>query len=101
MGDHLALLSESQPFQDIDLSPGQVLQGVGLGLWVADRHRMAAMVGGVIGLQHASMAVYNAYADRVPVLIRIEPDRFISRLGGDFNLEPPPAPPRKREDGSY
>ncbi|WP_416412813.1 intermembrane transport protein PqiB [Pantoea sp. App145] len=24
---------------------------------------------------------------RVPVLIRIEPDRFISRLGGDFNIE--------------
>ncbi len=24
---------------------------------------------------------------RIPVLIRIEPDRFISRLGGDFNLE--------------
>lgn len=24
---------------------------------------------------------------RVPVLIRIEPDRFVNRLGGDFNLE--------------
>ncbi|QKJ86638.1 intermembrane transport protein PqiB [Paramixta manurensis] len=24
---------------------------------------------------------------RIPVLIRIEPDRFINRLGGDFNLE--------------
>lgn len=30
-------------------------------------------------------ALDNDY--RVPVLIRIEPDRFISRLGGDFNLE--------------
>ena len=28
---------------------------------------MLALVHGNIGLQHASMAVYNAYADRVPV----------------------------------
>src|SRR6185295_1569286 len=30
---------------------------------------MLALVHGNIGLQHASMAIYNAYADRVPVLI--------------------------------
>src|SRR5438445_1472964 len=30
---------------------------------------MLAIVHGNIGLQHASMAVYNAYADRVPVMI--------------------------------
>ena len=30
---------------------------------------MLAIVHGNIGLQHASMAIYNAYADRVPVLI--------------------------------
>ncbi len=30
---------------------------------------MAAFVHGTIGLQHASMAIYNAYGDRVPVLI--------------------------------
>ena len=30
---------------------------------------MAAMIGGIIGLQHASMAIYNAYADRVPILV--------------------------------
>jgi acetolactate synthase-1/2/3 large subunit len=30
---------------------------------------MAAMIGGIIGLQHASMAIYNAYADRVPMLL--------------------------------
>ena len=30
---------------------------------------MLAIVHGNIGLQHASMAVYNAYADRVPVYI--------------------------------
>jgi acetolactate synthase I/II/III large subunit len=30
---------------------------------------MAAMVHGTVGLQHAAMAVYNAYCDRVPVYI--------------------------------
>src|SRR3989475_5451366 len=30
---------------------------------------MLAVVHGNIGLQHASMAIYNAYADRVPVFI--------------------------------
>ena len=30
---------------------------------------MMAMLHGTIGLQHASMAIYNAYADRVPVYI--------------------------------
>jgi acetolactate synthase I/II/III large subunit len=30
---------------------------------------MLALVHGNIGLQHASMAIYNAYADRVPVII--------------------------------
>jgi acetolactate synthase I/II/III large subunit len=30
---------------------------------------MAAMVHGTVGVQHASMAIYNAYADRIPVLI--------------------------------
>ena len=29
---------------------------------------MAALVHGAVGLQHASMAIYNAWADRVPVL---------------------------------
>jgi acetolactate synthase I/II/III large subunit len=30
---------------------------------------MAAMIHGVVGVQHASMAIYNAYADRIPVLL--------------------------------
>ena len=30
---------------------------------------MAAMVHGVVGVQHASMAIYNAWADKVPVFI--------------------------------
>jgi thiamine pyrophosphate-dependent acetolactate synthase large subunit-like protein len=30
---------------------------------------MAAMVQGTVGLQHATMAIYNAWCDRVPVLI--------------------------------
>jgi acetolactate synthase I/II/III large subunit len=34
-----------------------------------DGRPMLALVHGNIGLQHASMAIYNAYADRVPVLV--------------------------------
>jgi thiamine pyrophosphate-dependent acetolactate synthase large subunit-like protein len=30
---------------------------------------MMIMAHGTVGLQHASMAIYNAYADRVPVYI--------------------------------
>lgn len=30
---------------------------------------MAALLHGVVGLQHASMAIYNAWADRVPVIV--------------------------------
>jgi acetolactate synthase I/II/III large subunit len=30
---------------------------------------MAALIYGVLGLQHASMAVYNAWADRVPIVM--------------------------------
>jgi acetolactate synthase I/II/III large subunit len=30
---------------------------------------MVAMVHGTVGVQHASMAIYNAYADRIPILI--------------------------------
>jgi len=33
------------------------------------RKPMACMVHGTVGLQHASMAIYNAFADRVPMLI--------------------------------
>jgi acetolactate synthase I/II/III large subunit len=30
---------------------------------------MAALIYGVLGLQHASMAIYNAWADRVPIMM--------------------------------
>jgi acetolactate synthase I/II/III large subunit len=33
------------------------------------RKPMAAMVHSTVGLQHASMAMYNAYADRAPILV--------------------------------
>lgn len=39
------------------------------GYYKVAKKPMAAMIGGVIGTQHASMAIYNAYADRVPMLI--------------------------------
>jgi thiamine pyrophosphate-dependent acetolactate synthase large subunit-like protein len=30
---------------------------------------MMVMAHGTVGLQHASMAIYNAYADRVPLIV--------------------------------
>ena len=35
----------------------------------AEGHPMATLLHGVIGVQHASMAIYNAYVDRVPVVM--------------------------------
>src|SRR5215475_14155018 len=39
------------------------------GYYKVAKKPMACMVHGTVGLQHASMAIYNAYADRVPMLI--------------------------------
>jgi acetolactate synthase-1/2/3 large subunit len=33
------------------------------------RKPMAALVHGTVGLQHAAMAIYNAYADRAPIVV--------------------------------
>lgn len=35
----------------------------------AEGRPMAALLHGVIGVQHAAMAIYNAYVDRVPILM--------------------------------
>ncbi len=35
----------------------------------ADGKPMLALLHGVIGIQHAAMAIYNAYCDRVPVFM--------------------------------
>jgi len=35
----------------------------------AEGKPMAALLHGVIGVQHAAMAIYNAYVDRVPVIM--------------------------------
>jgi thiamine pyrophosphate-dependent acetolactate synthase large subunit-like protein len=39
------------------------------GYYKVARKPMACMVHGTVGLQHAAMAIYNAYADRVPMLV--------------------------------
>jgi thiamine pyrophosphate-dependent acetolactate synthase large subunit-like protein len=39
------------------------------GYFKAEGKPMAVMVHGTVGLQHAAMAIYNAYCDRVPVYI--------------------------------
>jgi acetolactate synthase I/II/III large subunit len=39
------------------------------GYYKVAKKPMACMVHGTVGLQHATMAIYNAYADRVPMLV--------------------------------
>jgi thiamine pyrophosphate-dependent acetolactate synthase large subunit-like protein len=43
--------------------------GMAHGYFKASGKPMGVMVHGTVGLQHASMAVYNAWCDRVPVMI--------------------------------
>jgi hypothetical protein len=42
---------------------------------------MAAAVHANVGLMHASMAIYNAFCDRVPMLIRVLLDRWMRQNG--------------------
>jgi thiamine pyrophosphate-dependent acetolactate synthase large subunit-like protein len=42
---------------------------------------MAAAVHANVGLMHASMAIYNAFCDRVPMLIRVILDRWMRQNG--------------------
>lgn len=46
---------------------------------------MAALIYGVLGLQHASMAVYNAFADRVPIVM------FAGNVGNQSKRFGPPS----------
>ena len=47
----------------------EVSVGMGHGYAKVSGKPMAAMVHGTVGTQHASMAMYNAYCDRVPVIV--------------------------------
>lgn len=46
---------------------------------------MMALIHGTVGLQHAAMAIYNAYADRVPVYVVVgnHADGAVRRAGGE------------------
>jgi thiamine pyrophosphate-dependent acetolactate synthase large subunit-like protein len=46
---------------------------------------MAALIYGVLGLQHAAMAMYNAYADRVPIML------FAGNVGNENKRFAPPS----------
>lgn len=47
---------------------------------------MIALVTGVVGLQHATMSIYNAYADRVPVMVMVgNATEDSEKLGGEWN----------------
>ncbi len=47
----------------------EVSVGMGHGYAKVAGKPMAAMVHGTVGMQHASMAMYNAWCDRVPVMV--------------------------------
>src|SRR5690606_20976160 len=47
----------------------EVCVGMGHGYAKVSGKPLAALVHGTVGLQHAAMAVYNAWCDRVPVVI--------------------------------
>ena len=47
----------------------EISVGMGHGYAKVAGKPMAALLHGVVGLQHASMAIYNAWADRVPVVL--------------------------------
>ena len=47
----------------------EIAVGMGHGYAKVAGKPLAALLHGVVGLQHASMAIYNAWADRVPVVL--------------------------------
>jgi len=47
----------------------EIAAGMGHGYFKIEGKPLAVMAHGTVGLQHASMAVYNAYCDRVPVFL--------------------------------
>jgi acetolactate synthase I/II/III large subunit len=53
----------------IEVNHEEIAVAVAHGYARAAGKPMAAVLYGVIGLQHASMAIYNAFADRVPVVM--------------------------------
>jgi len=47
---------------------------------------MIALVTGVVGLQHCLMSIYNAYTDRVPVMVMVgNAGEDSTKLGGEWN----------------
>ena len=51
------------------LLPRRIVRGHGAWLRKIEGKPLLVMAHGTVGLQHASMAIYNAYCDRVPVFI--------------------------------
>jgi thiamine pyrophosphate-dependent acetolactate synthase large subunit-like protein len=47
----------------------EIAVGVAHGYAKAKRRPMAAVVHDIVGLQHASMAIFNAFCDRVPIVV--------------------------------
>ena len=49
----------------------EIAVGMGHGYSKVAGKPLASLVHGVVGLQHASMAIYNAWADRAPVMVLV------------------------------
>ena len=47
----------------------EIAVGMGHGYAKVAQKPLAALLHGVVGIQHGSMAIYNAWADRVPVMV--------------------------------
>ncbi len=48
---------------------------------------MACMMHTTVGLQHGAMAIYNAYADRVPIFMMVGASIDATRRGGGRGLD--------------
>ncbi len=53
------------------------------GYYKIERKPILTLAHGTVGLQHASMAIYNAYADRVPVYLILGNEQEIAYRRGD------------------
>ena len=66
---HLVVAGEDQADAREDGRDEEIAVALAHGYARAKGKPMAAAVHNVVGLQHASMAIYNAWADRLPVIV--------------------------------
>jgi thiamine pyrophosphate-dependent acetolactate synthase large subunit-like protein len=67
--DKLLAYVQSRSSEVVDCCHEEILVAIAHGYAKATGHPMVAIVHDIVGLQHASMAIFNARGDRVPVLV--------------------------------